>query len=187
MELRDFGYEHYKVTNDGRIWSERSKKFITIYHTHDGYCFCTLYLHGIKKWIRVHRAVAIAFIPNPNNYDCVNHKDENKDNNNVENLEWCDAKYNINYGNRTAKAEETRQENIQNRTKLIGMYDKQTDELIQVFHKLFEVTEYLGKNKNFAGCISECLNNKRRSAYGYKWKYVNKNDVDENLIYNKAS
>jgi hypothetical protein len=48
--------------------------------------------------------VALHFIPNPNNYPCVNHKDENKDNNKENNLEWCSRSYNINYGTRNEKA-----------------------------------------------------------------------------------
>lgn len=52
----------------------------------------------------MHRLVALAFIDNPNNYPCVNHKDENKENNTLTNLEWCDRSYNINYGNRNEKA-----------------------------------------------------------------------------------
>jgi hypothetical protein len=53
-----------------------------------------------KKLCKVHRLVAIAFIDNPNGYSQVNHIDEDKANNKVENLEWCDCKYNNNYGNR---------------------------------------------------------------------------------------
>lgn len=60
-----------------------------------------------KKDYKIHRLVAEAFIDNPNNLPQVNHKDENKQNNNVDNLEWCDARYNINYGSRTQKQIET--------------------------------------------------------------------------------
>ena len=54
----------------------------------------------------IHRLVAETFIPNPNNYYCVNHKDENPLNNNVKNLEWCSINYNCNYGNRNKKISE---------------------------------------------------------------------------------
>jgi len=53
---------------------------------------------GDRKKFPVHRLVASTFIPNPNNYPQINHKDEDKTNNSISNLEWCTAKYNINYG-----------------------------------------------------------------------------------------
>ena len=57
-----------------------------------------LYLDGREYKKTIHRLVAETFIPNPNNLPCVNHKDENKENNVVDNLEWCTYKYNSNYG-----------------------------------------------------------------------------------------
>ena len=69
----------------------------------DGYSRVSLYKNGIVKIKSTHRLVAEAFIPNTNGFSQVNHRDEVKDNNNVENLEWCDSKYNINYGTRTER------------------------------------------------------------------------------------
>lgn len=68
-----------------------------------GYMQVTLTLNGKRKYCNVHRLVAEAFIPNPDDLPQINHKDENKLNNNVNNLEWCTAKYNCNYGNRNSK------------------------------------------------------------------------------------
>lgn len=56
----------------------------------------------------LHRLVATAFIPNPNGFPCINHKDEDKTNNNANNLEWCTYKYNSNYGTATKRANETK-------------------------------------------------------------------------------
>lgn len=63
-----------------------------------GYPVVTLSHDMVQKTFLVHRLVAMAFIPNPHGYPMINHKDEDKTNNYVENLEWCDAKYNVNYG-----------------------------------------------------------------------------------------
>lgn len=70
----------------------------------DGYPMITLHKNGKQKTYRVHRIVAQTFLENPNNYPEVNHKDENKQNNKVENLEWCTCKYNQNYGTRTERS-----------------------------------------------------------------------------------
>src|SRR5699024_2872589 len=69
-------------------------------HKH-GYFHLALHKDGIKKNKLIHRLVAEAFIPNPNNFLEVNHLDENKTNNELTNLEWCDTRYNTNYGTRT--------------------------------------------------------------------------------------
>ena len=71
--------------------------------TKDGYLLVNLCKNGKVKSFLVHRLVAEAFIDNTDNLPQVNHKDENKLNNNVDNLEWCDAQYNSNYGTRTER------------------------------------------------------------------------------------
>lgn len=68
-----------------------------------GYYVVTLTHDMVQRTVTVHRLVALAFIPNPKGYPMINHKDENKKNNYVENLEWCDARYNVNYGTANAR------------------------------------------------------------------------------------
>lgn len=120
-EWRDVpGYEGlYQVSNLGNVRSvgrcitdthctrrfsgRRLKQFVN-----RGYKVVTLSKQGVLKQIKVHRLVAEAFIPNPESYPEVNHKDENKANNLVGNLEWCDGKYNSNYGTRIARIAETK-------------------------------------------------------------------------------
>ena len=114
-EWRDIkGYEgYYQISNLGRakslprdVGSNRCKKEIIMKTSldKDGYENLVLRKDGKQKHFRVNRLVAEAFLENPNNYPQVNHKDEDKTNNNVNNLEWCSPKYNINYGSRTEKA-----------------------------------------------------------------------------------
>ena len=86
----------YEVSNIGRIRNIRGK-LVKQSMTVSGYKRVTLRKNNIAKTKLAHRLVAEAFIPNPNNYNIVNHKDENKLNNNVENLEWCTQSYNSSY------------------------------------------------------------------------------------------
>ena len=81
------GYEGlYAVSNAGRI--KREDRILQPYFTEKGYYRIGLTMYGRKKQYRVHRLVAEAFIPNPNNYHNVHHRDGNKKNNAVSNLEW---------------------------------------------------------------------------------------------------
>ena len=106
------GYEGlYEVSNTGNIKSLIKNKIIKYFINKKGYRLVSLSKNGIIKKFSVHRLVAQAFIPNPDNLPQVNHKDEDKTNNNVDNLEWCDAKYNTNYGHRTENAINTRVKN----------------------------------------------------------------------------
>lgn len=98
------GYEDaYLISNKGRIWSNRTKKYLSPLPTRDGYYRYALSKNGVKTYLFAHRLVAMAFLPNPCGYPQINHKDEDKTNNSVENLEWCDVGYNLSYGARMTK------------------------------------------------------------------------------------
>ena len=106
------GYEGlYEVSNKGNVRNVRRNTLLKLSKTNYGYIQVYLYKNGIRTGLKVHRLVAQAFIPNPDNLPEVNHKDENPINNSVNNLEWCDHKYNVNYGHRTENAINTRVKN----------------------------------------------------------------------------
>lgn len=90
------GYEDYSVTKTGKIYSHLTKKFLKFDTSCRGYCKVKLMDRRIGRFItlQVHRIVALQFIKNPRNLPEVNHKDGNKANNSVWNLEWCTAEYN---------------------------------------------------------------------------------------------
>ena len=88
------GYENYSVSTYGRVRNDKTGRILKPMDKNKGY----LYVNLQDKCHRIHRLVAQTFIPNPNNYPIVNHKDEDKSNNNVKNLEWCTSQYNNTYG-----------------------------------------------------------------------------------------
>ena len=94
----------YAVTEEGQVWSYRRQKFLKPCKNRYGY-LCVCLVKNAKRYNKtIHQLVAKAFIPNPNNFIDVNHKDEDKTNNCVDNLEWCDDTYNNNYGTRSKRA-----------------------------------------------------------------------------------
>lgn len=96
------GYENYSISDTGEVRNEKTGKTLRTYvktkRSTNGYEMVYLYNRKGRRCFFVHRLVASAFIPNPKKLPQVNHKDENSLNNNVWNLEWCDAKYNLGYG-----------------------------------------------------------------------------------------
>lgn len=108
------GYDgKYFISSFGNVkviykWIKDNEKILSPMINKDGYYQVNLSLHKNVKHHRIHRLVAEAFIDNPNGYPMVNHKDENKLNNRVDNLEWCDHTYNIRYGTRTKRSFEKR-------------------------------------------------------------------------------
>lgn len=99
------------ISSKGRVFRVMDDGFFkeSTYKT-NGYVYASGV--GLSGYTRVHRLVALAFIPNPNNFPQVNHKDENPLNNNVENLEWCTNEYNQNYGHHTEAAQLTHLDNF---------------------------------------------------------------------------
>ena len=115
------GYEGlYEVSNTGRVRSldkyDSMNRFLRgrilrLFTDGLGYLRAQLYSNSKRKSFLVHRLVAQAFIPNPDNLPQVNHRDENPSNDSVDNLEWCDGKYNVNYGTRIDRIRDIRLKN----------------------------------------------------------------------------
>lgn len=166
------GYEGlYQVSNMGRVRSLR-KNIILRQSITNGYEKAALYKNkkGYKYFL-IHRLVANAFIPNPDNLPQVNHKDENKLNNCVDNLEWCTQEYNINYGTGIAR-----------RTQLFNTNGKLSKPVLQytlegIFIKEWKSTMDVQRNLGFEHAnISRCCRGKQSYAYGYIWKYKKEMD-----------
>lgn len=153
------GYPNYQVSNMGRVKSLKFGKEKILKSNNDGggYFMVNLSKDRKQKTHRIHRLVASAFLPNPDNLPQVNHKDEDKSNNRVENIEYCDAKYNNSYG--------TRIERIQ---KPILQFTKE-DKLVRKWSSLTDVEIELGIKH---GDISKCCKGKRKAAGDYKWGYA---------------
>lgn len=160
------GYEgKYQVSNLGRVkslnYSHTCKEKI-LKHKKNRYGYLTVNLcsNGKLKMFSIHRLVAQSFIPNTNNLPEVNHKDENKENNCVENLEWSTRKYNLCYG--------TRIERISKALSIkVGCFkDKQ---LIKIYNSIRD-TEKDGFNPSN---VCQCCQGKRyKSTGGFQFKYL---------------
>ena len=157
------GYEGlYQVSNLGRV------KSLNYLHTgkeqilknrlqNNNYLFVYLCKNSIKKNCSVHRLVAKAFLENPNNYPCVNHIDEDKTNNNINNLEWCTHKHNINHGTHN-------QRSVENRS--IFIYCLETD---KIYNSLKQSSEELNIHHQH---ISMVLKSRSKQAKGYTFRYA---------------
>lgn len=171
------GYENnYDITDTGKVFSKISGKYLSPTIDKDGYEIVGLFLNGVQKKKKVHRLVAEAFIPNPNNYNQINHKDENPQNNNVNNLEWCDCQYNINYGTRNVKVAHKIKSNDNIKRTPVACYSLCGD-LIKIYPSLYSVIAD-GFNK---GVVYSICNNigKYRSHKGYIWRYYNNGGDDQ--------
>lgn len=155
------GYEGiYQVSNLGRIKSLKNNKIRKNVKDKIGYERIMLSKNNKIKLHYIHRLVAEAFIPNPNNLPQVNHKDEIKSNNIANNLEWCTQEYNNIYGNRIKTVKEKLSKEIY-QFDLNGKFIKKWDNINQIKSEM-----------NINCChIGDCCNNKRKKAYGYIWKY----------------
>jgi len=166
------GYEGlYSISSNGEVASlsirnrmiDRPRlKILKDYSDKDGYYVVTLCKNNHKETYRVHRLVAIAFHNNFDNLPCVNHKDECKTNNNVENLEWCTVKYNSNYNDCAIKR------GILQRIPII-QYSKKM-ELIKIWSGRIEIVKTLGFS---GGNITSCCSGNRKYANNYIWRYEN--------------
>lgn len=121
----------YMVSNYGRVKSLISNRYLSATANNDGYLKVKLYFDGRCKTEFVHRLVALAFVDNPNNLPQVNHKDEDKQNNYFENLEWCTHKYNQNYGKHNKNISDSSKGLRRNTKKCIRLSDNRIFDCIK--------------------------------------------------------
>lgn len=153
------GYEQfYKVNSSGTIVSLRTGKIRKpVRNPQTGYNTMILSGNHVKKTICIHRIVAEAFIENPNGYGCVNHKDENKLNNAVENLEWCSKAYNNTYNGKTQRC-----------CKKIIQRDPNTG-IETIWDSARKASRAgIADYKN----ISACCRGLRKKTGGYEWRFA---------------
>ena len=155
-------FENYLIDEQGNIFSKKSNKFISKRKSNKGYYIVDLFKNNKRNQLLVHRLVAQTFIPNLNKLPCVNHKDENKLNNDVNNLEWCSQKYNMNYGSCPKRIGEKN-------SKRIVAIDKYGNKI--EFKSSMEAYRKLNIS---SGNIYDCLYHKRnrKTAGGYIWEFV---------------
>lgn len=179
MALPVLDYPEYTVYEDGRIWSNKTNKFLKPAYTKAGYASVELFNQKGSKRLLVHRLVADAYIPNSNNFPQINHKDENPKNNHASNLEWCTAKYNMNYGigarTRHSKIDYTKpiykETAIQNGRKVsrpVMMLDN-SGNCIASFASAVDASQHTGIYKTN---ITRSARSNHLKAGGYKWEYV---------------
>lgn len=176
------GYEGaYEVSSKGKVRSltrmirttpngveklrEIKGKTLKLYVSNKGYLFAQLSMNGKIRGLFVHVLVAQAFIENPHGYPTVNHKDENKMNNSVDNLEWCTYTYNNNYGTHKERVGEAQKNGI--RSKPVAQYTLD-GKYLRSFPSMREVWRTFGYKTSM---ICNCCRGKIKTAYNYKWEY----------------
>ena len=165
----------YQVSNMGRVkslertvWNKGTGYYMTVSerilkanNVGKGYLQVKLFKDGKRKTCYIHRIVATAFLDNPKNYNEVNHKDEDKTNNCVDNLEWCSHSYNNNYGTKNQRA-------VKKLSKPVIGVDKVTG-LILEFPSAKEAGGVLGIDSSH---ITQCCKGKYKSIGGFVWHYA---------------
>lgn len=164
----------YEVSNEGRVRSidriekmkngvmrPRKGRVLCQKTALSGYKSVHISINGKAKDYLTHRLVALAFIPNPDSLPCINHKDNNKANNRVENLEWCTHQYNISYKGNRDRAVATRGCRKVKKFSKDGVF-------IEEYRSCCAASRANGLSN---GNLHETLHNKQKTCGGFIWKY----------------
>lgn len=177
-------YPNYDISNLGNVRNNKSGKIMR-QSVKGGYCNIGLVHEKIKKTLKVHRLVALNFIENPENKYEVNHKDKNKLNNNLDNLEFMTRKENNIHRCKGIKI-------TCNKNKPVLRLDKNTEEILERYDSIELAgiwvfnNDYTKNIHNGRNAIGNCVNGLSKTAYNFKWKYENNNTDLEGEIWKQV-
>lgn len=162
-------YPNYEVSNVGRV-RNKTTKYVLKPQQFVGkkYYYVALSENGIQKKKRIHRLVAEAFIPNPNNLPEINHLDEDPSNNCADNLEWCSKSYNVNYGTRNKRAGEKMIGNTNGISYKVQKYSLD-GKFLEEYRSLKQASEM---NNIPKGNLSAYFSKGWKQCGGFVWKKV---------------
>lgn len=161
------GYEGiYQISTKGRVRNIKYDRLLRQAKHRTGYVSVMLYRNGNPKRINIHRLVAENFIEKPDGCDIVNHKDENKSNNNIENLEWCSGEYNMKYGTLGKRITQKRGHCARKKRKVIQMDG--CGNTLHIWDSISTASKETGTART---SIFECCIGIHKTANGYVWKY----------------
>jgi hypothetical protein len=157
------GRNSHRTIKESIISSRRDKR---------GYKIVSLRIYPKKYFLSVHRLVAEAFIPNPNNYPVINHIDSNPSNNNVNNLEWCTQSHNVKYAYTNGNANPTKgcfeKGHIPHNLRKVSQFDKKGN-FIKTFDSIKLASEAINRTPS---AINNCLSGNTKTSGGYVWRYA---------------
>lgn len=166
-------FSNYEIYEDGRVWSYKINKFLSPWLLKGYWLVSMIDDDGNRHGVRINRAVALAYIPNPNDLPEVNHIDENKSNNHVSNLEWIARIDNVRHGTGIARRVKNQMGAKNKQAKKIIMCDKTTHEDIKEFDCIRSACDYIGKDvKTAQGNLSAVCAGRQKTAYGYWWRFA---------------
>jgi hypothetical protein len=174
-------FPNYEISDTGLVRRINTQRIlVNKIHNSNRYCYVTLY-NGSRKSAThqmVHRLVATAFIPNPNNLEMVHHIDNNGFNNNISNLQWVTRIYNC-VAERNVRNQSFIAMNIEDKSKAVLQYDRHKN-FIRWFKSMSDAARFIQqyypdtKVDNIRRCIGRSCQHRTRLAYGYKWMLENK-------------
>lgn len=166
--------EHYTIVKPQNIKVHYNERLLKSYKDSTGYAVVSLQTENGASPKKIHRLVAEAFIENPNNLPIVNHIDENKQNNNVSNLEWCDAKHNANHGTRNIR--------IKKQTSIRVAQYTMDGKLVKIWDSMSQAAASFGA-KTTSYIRRVCTNQFGRHSYkGYMWKYIDQKVIGDETL-----
>lgn len=153
--------ENYIVYSDGKVWSKHKNTFMKLNYNKNGYCYISLKHNGVREAMPIHRLIAKLFIPNPSNKKTVNHKDGNKLNNTVNNLEWMTHSENIKHAFSSGIRTYSKNEGFKNQVGSGNYQSKLTEEnIIEIRNSKLKGTELAKKFGVSRALISKIINYK---------------------------